>query len=63
MYNSRLTKQDLIDYGIDDITEDGYVYRNGKLVALSKNSRGYLVFTVSKGKDYKTVTLSRALWA
>ena len=63
MYNSRLTKQDLIDYGVDEITEEGYVYRNGKLVPLSRNNRGYLTFTAYKGSDYKTVTLSRAIWA
>lgn len=63
MYNSRLTKQDLIDYGIDEITEEGYVYRNGKLVPLSRNNRGYLTFTAHKGSDYKTITLSRAIWA
>lgn len=45
-YASKLTKKELIENGITDITKDGKVFRNGKEIHLSENKAGYLVFPI-----------------
>ena len=45
-YASRLTKEMLIKSGIELITEDGNVFRNGKQVILSKDKNGYLMLGI-----------------
>ena len=45
-YASRLTKEMLIKSGIELITEDGTVFRNGKQVILSKDKNGYLMLGI-----------------
>jgi len=45
-YASRLTKKELIDNGITEITKDGKVFRNGQKINLSKNKSGYLTFPI-----------------
>ena len=45
-YASRLTKEMLIKSGIELITEDGTVIRNGKQVILSKDKNGYLMLGI-----------------
>lgn len=65
MYCKRLTKQDLIDSGIDikldEATKDIKVYRNGKEATLTRNKKGYLTFAMTKGNELRAVTLSRAV--
>ena len=45
-YASRLTKEMLIKSGIELITEDGTVFRNGKQVIPSKDKNGYLMLGI-----------------
>ena len=45
-YASRLTKEMLIKSGIELITEDGVVIRNGKQVIPTQNKSGYLVLNI-----------------
>ena len=45
-YASRLTKEMLVASGIELITEDGTVFRNGKQVILSKDKNGYLMLGI-----------------
>lgn len=45
-YASKLTKKELIENGITDITKNGKVFRNGKEIHLSENKGGYLVFAI-----------------
>lgn len=45
-YASRLTKEMLIANGIELITEDGVVIRNGKQVIPTQNKQGYLVLAL-----------------
>lgn len=45
-YASRLTKEMLIANGIELITEDGVVIRNGKQVIPTQNKQGYLMLTL-----------------
>ena len=45
-YASRLTKEMLIASGIELITEDGTVFRNGKQVIPSKDKNGYLMLGI-----------------
>ena len=45
-YASRLTKKELIENGITNITKDGKVFRNGQEIHLSENKAGYLVFPI-----------------
>lgn len=45
-YASRLTKEMLEKSGIDLITEDGYVFRNGKQVMPIINKKGYLMLSL-----------------
>ena len=45
-YASRLTKEMLMASGIELITEDGVVIRNGKQVILSKDKNGYLMLGI-----------------
>ena len=45
-YASRLTKEMLIANGIELITEDGIVIKNGKQVIPMQNKKGYLIFNI-----------------
>ena len=45
-YASRLTKEMLVANGIELITEDGAVIRNGKQVIPKKNKQGYLMLNL-----------------
>ena len=45
-YASRLTKEMLIKSGIELITEDGTVFRNGKQVILTPDKNGYLMLGI-----------------
>ena len=45
-YASRLTKEMLIKSGIELITEDGTVFRNGKKVIPTRNKQGYLILHI-----------------
>lgn len=45
-YASRLTKKELINQGITDITKDGKVFRNCQEVSLQQNKQGYLTFYI-----------------
>lgn len=45
-YASRLTKEMLIASGIELITEDGVVIRNGKQVIPTQNKQGYLMISI-----------------
>ena len=45
-YASRLTKEMLVANGIELITEDGVVIRNGKQVIPTQNKKGYLMLTL-----------------
>ena len=42
-FASRLTKEMLVTSGIESITEDGMVIRNGKQVIPTQNKQGYLI--------------------
>lgn len=46
MYAKKLTKEDLIRDGINDIKADGTVIRNGYQITLHKNNHGYLGFNI-----------------
>lgn len=48
MYADKLTKEDLIRDGINDIKEDGTVIRNGYTIGLKQNKQGYYFFTIYK---------------
>lgn len=52
IYASKLTKEELIENGITDITTDGKVFRNGQEIHLSKNKSGYLVFSIYEKDEY-----------
>ena len=45
-YASRLTKEMLVAYGYELITEDGTVFKNGKQVIPIKNKKGYLTLQI-----------------
>ena len=45
-YASKLTKKELIENGITDITKDGKIFRHGQEINLSENKAGYLVFSI-----------------
>ena len=67
-YASRLTKEMLVASGIESITEDGTVIRNGKQVIPTQNNKGYLMLNLydldEDGNKIKmTVGLHRAMWA
>ena len=51
MYADKLTKEDLIRDGINDIKEDGTVIRNGYTLELKQNKQGYYFFTIYKYDD------------
>lgn len=48
MYAKKLTKEDLIRDGINDIKEDGTVIRNGYTIELRQNKQGYYFFNIYK---------------
>ena len=58
MYSKRLTKKDLMDAGITEITKEGKVFIGDKEVKLSKTNSGYSVFTITR-----TIGLHRAIYA
>lgn len=65
-YASRLTKEMLVASGIESITEDGTVIRNGKQVIPTQNKKGYLMLNLydldEDGNKIKmTVGLHRAM--
>ena len=67
-YASRLTKEMLVKSGIELITEDGTVIRNGKQVIPTQNKKGYLMLNLYEldedgNKIKMTVGLHRAMWA
>ena len=45
-YNTRLTKEELINSGITNVTEDGKIFRNGKEVKPSKTNSGYYIMNI-----------------
>ena len=45
-YAKKLTKEDLIRDGINDIKEDGTVIRNGYTLELKQNKQGYFYFSI-----------------
>ena len=51
-YASRLTKEMLVKSGIELITKDGTVFRNGKHVIPTKNKQGYLVLGIYELDEY-----------
>lgn len=48
MYADKLTKEDLIRDGINDIKEYGIVVRNGYTLELKQNKQGYYFFSIYK---------------
>lgn len=67
-FASRLTKEMLVKSGIELITEDGTVIRNGKQVIPTQNKKGYLMLNLCEldedgNKIKMTVGLHRAMWA
>lgn len=63
----RLTKQDLLDIGVTDVTEDGKVYVNGELRKLSVTSKAtkyggikhYVIVVIPDRKAAKRDTVQR----
>ena len=51
MYADKLTKEELIRDGINDIKEDGTVIRNGYTLELKQNKQGYYFFNIYKYDD------------
>lgn len=51
-YASRLTKEMLVANGIELITEDGVVIKNGKQLIPMQNKKGYLIFNIFEVDEY-----------
>lgn len=46
MYGRKLTKEELMDYGINEVTTTGRVFRNGKEVKPTIDDAGYFMFRI-----------------
>ena len=46
MYARQLTKSELIQHGITEVTTDGHVFRDGVEIKPVKNAKGYLMFHI-----------------